>query len=637
MLKLFTEILYTQLFKRIYNQKEVKNFSRSYRDGVGLKIGSWYMGENKTTFTVWAPFIDDLGVNIEGQEIPMEKDEKGYWSVQTDAPPETLYTFTLNGKLERPDPASHYQPQGVHQPSQVIDHKFNWGDGNWRGVPLEEMVIYELHTGTFTPQGDFQSIITRLDALLDLGVNTIELMPVAQFPGNRNWGYDGVYPFAVQNSYGGPHGLKSLVNACHQKGMAVILDVVYNHLGPEGNYLRDFGSYFTDRYRTPWGDALNFDGPYSDEVRNFFMENTIYWLEQFHVDALRLDAIHGIYDMSPKPFLQELAERVDELSQEQDRKFYLIAESDLNDVRAIRTREAGWGIHAQWNDDFHHSLHALLTGERQGYYQDFGTVEDLAKAWREGFVYSWQYSSYRKRHHGSSSAGIPAHQFVVCSQNHDQVGNRLRGDRLSTILPFEALKLVAGAVILSPNVPLLFMGEEYGEESPFLYFISHSDPELVQAVREGRKEEFSAFEWGNEEEEIPDPYSEETFSRCKLSWDKRGEGKHKFLYNFYKELIRMRKEIPSLRNLSKEDMEVREEGTAISVRRWHEGDEVFYIMNFGSQETKTDFDLQGSWNKVLDLCDEKWGGEGSSVPVDIGEKQMLNIAPFSLVVYRKVM
>ncbi|MFO7967057.1 MAG: malto-oligosyltrehalose trehalohydrolase [Archaeoglobaceae archaeon] len=599
-----------------------------------MKIGSWYLGGNKTRFTVWAPFIEYLGVNIEGQKIPMEKDGKGYWTVMAEAPPDTLYTFALDGKMDRPDPASHYQPHGVHQPSQVIDHNFEWDDRDWKGIPLNEMIIYELHTGTFTPQGDFQSIISRLDDLIHLGVNTIELMPVTQFPGERNWGYDGAYLFAVQNSYGGPQGLKTLVNACHQRGMAVILDVVYNHLGPEGNYLRDFAPYFTDRYKTPWGDAINFDGPYSDEVRNFFIENALYWFEQFHVDALRLDAIHGIYDLSPRPFLEELAQSVDELSKEMGKKFYLIAESDLNDVKVIRPREVGYGIHAQWNDDFHHSLHALLTGERQGYYQDFGTVEHLAKALREGFVYSWQYSKYRKRRHGSSSQDRPAHQFVVFSQNHDQVGNRLLGDRLSTLLPFEALKLVAGAVILSPNVPLLFMGEEYGEESPFLYFISHTDPELVQAVREGRREEFSAFDWG---EELPDPYSEETFSKCKLRWDKREEGRHKTLYDFYKELIKLRKQIPALYHLSKEDMEVRGEGTIICERRWHESDEVLRIMNFGSQEVTTDFDLQGEWNKALDSCEEKWGGKGSPIPADIGEKQVLNIAPFNFVVYRKVM
>ncbi len=594
------------------------------------------MGENKTRFTVWAPFIKDLGVNVEGQKVPMERDEKGYWSVLAEAPPDTVYTFTLDGKVDRPDPASHYQPHGVHEASQVIDHSFEWDDGKWKGIPLNEMIIYELHTGAFTPQGDFQSIIPRLDDLIHLGVNTIELMPVAQFPGERNWGYDGAYLFAVQNSYGGPQGLKTLVNACHQRGMAVILDVVYNHLGPEGNYLRDFGPYFTDRYKTPWGDAINFDGPYSDEVRNFFIENALYWLEQFHVDALRLDAIHGIYDLSARPFLEELAQSVDELSKEMGRKFYLIAESDLNDVKVIRPREAGYGIHAQWNDDFHHSLHAHLTGERQGYYQDFGSLKQLAKALREGFVYSWQYSKYRKRRHGSSSQDRPAHQFVVFSQNHDQVGNRLGGDRLSTILSFEALKLVAGAVILSPNVPLLFMGEEYGEESPFLYFISHTDPELVEAVRKGRREEFSDFDWGDRVEEIPDPYREETFSKCKLRWEKREEGKHQILYDFYRELIRLRKEFPSLYHLSKEDMDVREEGTIISVRRWHEGDEVLYIMNLGSQEVTADLDLQDGWNKVLDSREGKWGGEGSSIPPNISGKQVLNIAPFNLVVYRKV-
>ncbi len=376
------------------------------------------------------------------------------------------------------------------------------------------MIMYELHAGTFIPEGTFDAVIPGLDHLKDLGINATDIMPVAQFPGERNWGYDGVYPFAVQNSYGGPDGLKRIVNECHTKGIAVILDVIYNHLGPEGNYLRDYGPYFTDRYKTPWGQAINFDGPYSNEVRNFFIENALSWLKNYHIEGLRIDAIHGIYDMSAQPFLPELAERVEEFSQQEGRKFYLIAESDLNNSYALRPRDSGGsGLDALWCDDFHHALHTLLTGETDGYYVDFGKIGHLVKSFREGFVYSGQYSAFRKRNHGNSSADIPPDRFVVFSQNHDQTGNRLKGERLSSLVSFESLKLAAGVVLLSPYIPLIFMGEEYGETAPFLFFISHSDPELIKAVRQGRKDEFKTFNW---KDEPPDPQDIETFMRSKL-------------------------------------------------------------------------------------------------------------------------
>jgi maltooligosyltrehalose trehalohydrolase len=357
--------------------------------------------------------------------------------------------------------------------------------------------------GTFTPEGTFEAIIPHLDELRELGITAVELMPVAQFPGTRNWGYDGVYPFAVQNSYGGPEGLKRLVNACHGRGIAVVLDVVYNHLGPEGNYLWDFGPYFTDRYKTPWGSAINFDGPHSDPVRRLFIENALYWVTEFRMDGLRIDAVHGILDFSAYPFLEELASAVHEKAERLNRRVYVIAESDLNDTRVIRSRElGGYGLDAQWNDDFHHALHTLLTEDQTGYYQDFGRLGDLVKAFREGFVCSGQYSSYRRRRHGNSSRDIPAGCFVVFAQNHDQVGNRMRGERLSQLVCRERMKLAAGVVFLSPFIPLLFMGEEYGETAPFPYFISHSDADLVEAVRRGRREEFAAFGWS---QEPPDP------------------------------------------------------------------------------------------------------------------------------------
>jgi maltooligosyltrehalose trehalohydrolase len=406
--------------------------------------------------------------------------------------PGTRYFYRLDGNTERPDPASKFQPEGVHGPSQVIDPHFVWEELHWSGIPFSHYVLYELHVGTFTAQGTFDAIVPHLDELKDLGITSIEIMPVAQFPGDRNWGYDGVYPGAVQNSYGGPEGLKRLIDACHQRGLAVTLDVVYNHLGPEGNYLCDFGPYFTDRYHTPWGAAINFDGPDSDAVRRFFIENALSWVTEFRLDALRLDAVHGIFDFSALHFLQELAAAVHEQAERLNRRIYVIAESDLNDVRLVSSPElGGYGLDAQWNDDFHHALHTLLTGERTGYYEDFGRIQDLAKAFAEGFVYSGAYSPARRRRHGNTSKDLAADRFVVCAQNHDQVGNRLKGDRLSALVSFEGLKLAAAVVLLSPFIPLLFMGEEYGETAPFPYFVSHSDPDLIEVVRRGRRAEFA--------------------------------------------------------------------------------------------------------------------------------------------------
>jgi len=450
-----------------------------------------------------------------------------------------------------------------------------------------------------------------------LGINAIEIMPVAQFPGERNWGYDGVYLYAVHNSYGGPDGLKRLVNQCHKKEIAVVLDVVYNHLGPEGNYLWDYGPYFTDKYKTPWGSAMNFDGAYSDEVRNFFIENALYWFKNYHVDALRLDAIHAIFDMSAKHFLEELVERVAEFSEGEGRKFYLIAESNLNDARVIRPREiGGYGIDSQWCDDLHHSLHTLLTGEDEGYYIDFGRLDQLVKSLKEGFVYSGQFSAFRKRRHGNSSKDRPGQQFVVFSQNHDQIGNRKLGERLSRLVPFEGLKLAAAVIILSPYVPLLFMGEEYGEEAPFLYFVSHSDPDLIEAVRKGRREEFIEFNWQGEP---PDPQSQETFIESKINWERRKERRHKILLDFYKKLIGLRKETPALQKLDKKNLDVwgLEQERAVFMTRWNHGNKsrVFCIFNFnhGSLSLENPFP-RGIWKKVLDSSDKTWSGPGASLP-----------------------
>lgn len=611
-----------------------------------MKIGADYLGEKRCEFVVWAPLLKGVELKIisplradnDLSLIPMEKDDKGYWrKIVEGISPGVLYLYRLEEKIYRPDPASHLQPEGVHGPSQLVDHKsFNWNDDNWAGIPLSQMIIYEIHVGTFTPEGKFISIIPRLNEIRELGINAIEIMPVAQFPGERNWGYDGVYLFAVQNSYSGPQGLKTLVNECHKRGIAVILDVVYNHLGPEGNYLSEFGPYFIDKYKIPWGKAVNFDGPYSDEVRNFFIENALYWFKNYHIDALRLDAVHGIFDMSAKPFLEELSESVNEFSKREGKRFYLIAESDLNDTKVIKPRQmGGYGMDAQWNDDLHHSLHALLTRESSGYYADFGRVEDLVKSLKEGFVYSGQYSKYRKRRHGNSSKDRPPEQFVVFSQNHDQIGNRMLGERLSNLIPFEGLKLAAGVVLLSPYIPLIFMGEEYGEESPFLYFVSHSGPDLIEAVRKGRREEFISFNWKGEPS---DPQGLETFLMSKLNWEKRKEGNHGILHDFYKNLIGLRKSAPALLSLDRNSIEVwgLEKERVIFMRRWKDGSHILSIFNFNGSEIRVRIPAHGGeWRKMLDSSEEIWGGPGTSLPKILGSGDEIIINGLGLAVYER--
>src|SRR6266849_8185285 len=418
-----------------------------------VALGATYGADGLCRFLVWAPFAHTLDVHLSAPRerfVPMHQEVTGYYQVLVeDVEPGSLNTYRLDGHIERPDPASRCQPQDVHGPSQVVEPRFPWEDQQWGGLPLPAYILYELHVGTFTAAGTFAAIIPHLDALKRLGITAIELMPIAQFPGQRNWGYDGVQPFAAQYSYGGPKGLKQLVNACHQQGLAVALDVVYNHLGPEGNYLSAYAPYFTDRYRTPWGQAINFDDAGSDEVRRFFIENAFYWVETFHFDALRLDAIHGIFDFSANPFLAELKSAVGRLSQRLGRQIHLIAESDLNDSRVLLPREqGGYGLDSQWSDDFHHSVHTLLTGEKRGYYSDFGRISHLASTLMDGWCYSGQYSQFRQRRHGNSARGISSCHFVVCNQNHDQLGNRAAGERLSALVNFEALKLAAGISLL---------------------------------------------------------------------------------------------------------------------------------------------------------------------------------------------
>ena len=606
------------------------------------RLGATYLGNGRCQFTVWAPIVQRVEVHIVSPEeliVPLARGEQGYHqAIVEGVEPGFLYFYRLDSEKECPDPASRFQPGGVHGPSQVMDSRFPWQDKNWAGLPLEEYIVYELHVGAFTKEGTFEAIIPYLDELKDLGITAVELMPVAQFPGNRNWGYDGAYPFAVQDSYGGLEGLKRLVNTCHQKRLAVVLDVVYNHLGPEGNYVADFGPYFTDRYQTPWGAALNFDGPYSDEVRRFFIENAIYWLTEFHIDALRLDALHAVLDISSYSFLEELAATFHQQAKQLKRQAYLIGESAANDARIVKPPElGGYGLDAQWNDDFHHSLHVLLTGEQTGYYQDFGQLQHLVKAFQEGFVYSGQYSCYRQRRHGVSSKDIPAHRLVVFAQNHDHVGNRLNSERLGQLVPFEALKLAAGIVLLSPFIPLLFMGEEYGEIAPFPYFVSHSEPELVEAVRQGRQKEFAAFQWQGE---LPDPQDEATFLHAKLNHDLGYNGQHQTLLGLYQELIRLRKETLALACLRKDRMEVSgyEKERVIFIRRWGENDEAIVVFNFSDRQTSVALPFpSGLWHRRLDSAEERWNGRGSIVPQQLSSKGEVTVtlSPWAFALFIK--
>lgn len=599
---------------------------------------------NKTTFTIWAPLKKTmvlLLVHPQEQRFEMTKDEEGYWQVSVEnLPDDALYFFQPDGEKDLPDPASNYQPQGVHGPSQVINHDaYKWEDDDWKGLPMETLIIYELHVGTFTREGTFEAIIPRLDELKDTGINAIEIMPVAQFPGNRNWGYDGVFPYAVQNSYGGPDGLKKMVDACHQKGIAVILDVVYNHLGPEGNYFPAFGPYFTDHYHTPWGDAINYDGEWSDGVRHYFCNNALYWLENFHIDGLRLDAIHAIFDFGAVHFFELLYQRIEQLQQTLGKTFYLIAESDLNSPRVIKPpSECGLGFTAQWLDDFHHALYKLLHKEDKERYYDFGAMRQLAKAYTDGFVHSGdEWVKFRKRRYGASSSGVRGSKFIAFNQNHDQIGNRVLGERLSVLVNFEKQKLAAAALLLSPYIPMLFMGEEYGEDAPFYYFVSHSDPQLVDAVRRGRREEFKDFGFNVDP---PDAQSEQTFINSRLSWEKRREKKHGAMLAWHKELIRLRQTLGVLKNYEKKDMQVQtigEDGFALLRQTTDESEKMLCVFNLS--EKLLSYTVP-SWiekgKKILDSKEEKWlvdAAEEKLFPSEIEKEQALSLMPLSVAVY----
>jgi maltooligosyltrehalose trehalohydrolase len=524
------------------------------------RCGALSLGGGRVLWRVWAPRAKQVElVLVDGSQrraIPMKPDGEGYFSHTGHGIPEgQRYAYRLNGGEQRQDPCSLWQPDGVPGPSAVVrTEDFRWTDRDWAGVPREDLVVYELHVGTFTPEGTFESIIPRLGGLRELGVTAIELMPVAQFPGARNWGYDGVLPYAAQNTYGGPHGLQKLVDAAHREGVGVILDVVYNHMGPEANYLHEFGPYFTDKYKTPWGAAMNFDDRDSDAVRDWVVDNARTWLEEFHLDGLRLDAVHAIYDMGALHILREIKEAALEVAGRAGAPKHVIAESDLNDPRVVLPFDrGGHGLDAQWSDDFHHAVHALLTGENRGYYSDFGKPEHLAKVMKTPFLYAGERSPHRGRRHGAPPpADLCGDRFVVCIQNHDQVGNRARGDRFGTLLADPAKqRLAASLLLLAPHVPMLFMGEEYGETRPFPFFCSFRGEDLKQAVRDGRKKEFADFLTGDEQ--IPDPNAAETFESAKLSWAWPEGTVHAGLRKLYGDLLSARQLWSAMKDFSRRE------------------------------------------------------------------------------------
>jgi maltooligosyltrehalose trehalohydrolase len=588
---------------------------------------------------VWAPARKSVGVHLftgsNDRYVPMAKDEDGYHGVLVgDLEPGSRYLYRLDDTEEHPDPASRFQPDGVHRPSEIIDlSTFNWTDAGWQAPSLEETVFYEVHVGTYSEEGSLDGLRAHLTELADLGVTTVELMPLGQFPGSRNWGYDGVYPFAVQNSYGGPRALQRFVDAAHNQGLAVALDVVYNHLGPEGNYLNQFGPYFTNRYGTPWGQAINYDGSESGPVRRFFIENALYWFNLYHIDALRLDAVHGIYDFGALHFLAELQRQVESASKRLGRNLHLIAESDLNDARVLLPRDkGGYGLAAQWSDDCHHALHALLTHETGGYYADFGSLGHLGSVFRKGWFYEGQHSRFRRRQHGNSPEGISRSHFVVCSQNHDHVGNRARGERLSSLVDFEAQKLAAGVTLLSPFVPLLFMGEEYGEKVPFQYFTSHGDKHLIEAVRRGRREEFAESGW---DAAPPDPQNDATFEDSKLHHALRDHDPHRTLRLLYQELMRFRR----ANHLGADaDLTITENESlrTLTVLRRSSDSTLLMLFNFGAADIEIpNATPSGQWLTQLNSADSQWLGLGNPRPPIVSSGDPIALSGQSFLVLRQ--
>ena len=594
-------------------------------------IGLNFSNDGSSEFCLWAPSAENIELIINDDLIlKAEKKDYGFWNLKTKGiNPGDSYLVRMNQSEIFPDPASLSQPEGVNGPSVAYDlPDFSWEDKQWKGIKDEGNIFYELHTGTFTEPGTFEGIAGKIEYLKELGINIIEIMPVSQFPGTRNWGYDGVYPFAVQYSYGGARGLQQLVNLCHKNGLSVVLDVVYNHLGPEGNYLNEFGPHFTDKYKTPWGKAVNFDDEWCDGVRRFYIENMLMWFRDFHIDGLRLDAVHAIRDFSPKHILRELREYADSLETRTGRKYLLIAEIDLNDTRYINPpMKDGYGLDMQWCDEFHHAVHAFVTKERNGYYADFGELKHIIKSLDSGYVYDGSFSSHRKKFFGSNTAGIPGNKFIVFIQNHDHVGNRMLGDRIGNFVNTELLKLMAGTVFISPFVPLLFMGEEYNETNPFSYFTSHTDENLAELVKKGRANEFKDF---MDEDNAADPQSEDLFQNSKLTFNISGN--NQFIYQFYRELIRLKKFHLVWKDYDRTNVTVEQAGNnAVLFSKRIRDNQLIAVLNFNNQ--KFFHDLKGTGNRkfhvILNSADKRWGGLD---PDPVFESNVIKAEPFSIIV-----
>jgi maltooligosyltrehalose trehalohydrolase len=603
-----------------------------------LRLGAWPTDNKTVQFKVWAPRYNDVSLVLVddsgNRELPMTSDERGYWTLETDqAATGDRYFYKLDNDYEFPDPVSRWLPDSIHGPTEIVDpEQYSWLDQDWKGITLDELIFYELHIGTFTSEGTFDAAVEKIPYLLDLGITCIEIMPVAQFPGSYNWGYDGASPFAVQNSYGGPDGLKRLVDACHQAGIAVCLDVIYNHMGPEGNYLHAFGHYFTNRYNTPWGPALNFDGPYSDEVRSFFISNAKYWIEEYHIDILRFDAIHAIYDMGVRHILSEIIAGIQEIAGLQQRTIITIAESDRNDVAVITPeKNGGMGMDGQWADEFHHGIHVTVTGEKEGYYGDYTHFSHLAKAARQAFVYDGIYSNNRKRRVGNSPLGHKPRQFVTCIQNHDQVGNRAFGDRLSTLAPETAVRASSVLFMLLPYTPLIFMGQEYGETAPFQFFVDHSDEHIRESVRKGRFEEFKAFGW----DKVADPVDKATFLASKLKWEHLQQEIHKSMLSLYRDLISLRRRYITAKTREFNDISVEipaGDGTLIVTLDIDDSKRLLTIINLQDCPADIPAPGKGTYRLLLDSSSGLHEDTSETMQPSLPEG-ILSMEPWSAAVY----
>ncbi|MGH8996405.1 MAG: malto-oligosyltrehalose trehalohydrolase [Acidimicrobiales bacterium] len=607
-------------------------------------LGASPLGGGRTRFVVWAPRSETVSVRLgDGRTEALERGDQGYHhGVVEDCPAGSRYRYVLHGGAALADPASRHQPEGVLGPSEVVDlAAHRWRDDQYRPLPLFEHVLCELHVGTASAEGTLDSAVGWLDHLVDVGITAIELLPISQFAGARNWGYDGVLPFSVQDTYGGPAALQRFVDECHGRGLAVILDVVYNHIGPVGNVLGDFGPYFTERYTTAWGPALNFDGRGSDHVRAYFLATVTQWFVDFHVDALRLDAIHSIVDGTATPFLAELTALSAHLAERLGRPCPLIAESADNDPWVVTPRAAaGLGMDAQWNDDFHHALHGALTGERMGYYVDFGQLDDLARAINGGFTLQGEHSEYRGRRHGAPSGFLEPERFVIFAQNHDQIGNRPRGERLSTLVELDRQRLAAALVLLAPGVPLLFMGEEYGETAPFPYFVDHRDETLNRAVREGRAAEMRHF--GFDQEPL-DPVAQSTFAAAVPDRSLSRAGSHRALLELHRRLIAVRRREPALARSGRSEVAASVAGPVLTLSRRHPDGGIAALFNVSGSPTTIAMPAlatgaappgQVSWRRLLDSADPDLGGQGKTAPEVCHPGEPLELGPWAFCLYR---